>query len=379
MRGFLLLASVVISLAAVAEVAEFDRRIATDGCQADTNGLVWVDGVSLPLESRGFSDTKSFYSRLPADVVSSLPQEMRGVRYMQRQSTGHYFIFKTDSDVLSVEWVLEEKKGRDPFIPPQGMYGVDIYRGTGTGWRFVKNGRLSASDDPVNRTSVSLPPGLKPVLVYLPTRGVVTSVRIGLRKGARLERYLHPSGIVKPVVHYGTSLVHGGCASRPGLCFANRAGRLADVPYVNLGFSGGARLEAIMARAMARIEASLYIIDPVWNSSERVVHERFERFVRILHEAHPDTPILVCEGAESDGRRNPGNDAIKGEVARLRAEDPSLSGCLHYLPSDGMLPQDGESTHDYCHPNDYGSIQMSEVFARKIRSILGIGDLPCVR
>lgn len=33
-----------------ADVAKFDPRIAADLTQADTNGVVWVDGRDLPLE-----------------------------------------------------------------------------------------------------------------------------------------------------------------------------------------------------------------------------------------------------------------------------------------------------------------------------------------
>ena len=43
---------------------------------------------------------------------------------------------------------------------------------------------------------------------------------------------------------------------------------------------------------------------------------------------------------------------------------------LHFLPAEGMLQKDGESTHDYCHPNDYGSVQMGAVFSKAVGGIL---------
>lgn len=48
----------------------------------------------------------------------------------------------------------------------------------------------------------------------------------------------------------------------------------------------------------------------------------------------------------------------------------ALDGKLHYLPCDGMLPADGEATHDYIHPNDYGSVQMGRVFAKRMAELL---------
>ena len=354
-------------LMARADVARFDARIAADLSQADTNGVVWVDGRDLPLESKAFKDTDGCYGRMPRTLSAKVSS---GVTAMARQATGHYFIFVTDSPTLAVEWVLEEKQGRDPYIPPQGMYGVDIYCKIDDGWRFVKNGRLSALDNPVNLTSMNLPGcGMRPIIVYLPTRGIVKSARVGIKAGARLERYQHVNGIAKPVVHYGTSIVHGGCASRPGLCFTSIVGRTVDAPYVNLGFSGCACLDMEMAEALASIDASLYIIDPAWNCSVEMIRKRCEKFLACLHKAHPQTPILLCEGCEPDGRL-PFNDAVREVYDRISAEDTSLARVLHYLPAEGMLQKDGESTHDYCHPNDYGSIQMGKVYSKVVSKIL---------
>lgn len=353
-----------------ADVSAFDARIAADIEQVDAEGLRWIDGISIGLESKGFAKTQTPYGRLPAETFDRMPG---GLRQMQAHATGHYLFFDTDSSTLAVEWVLEDKTRTDPFIPPQGMYGVDIYcREQGKSWRFVRNGRLSKPEDPINRTCVSLPVGRKSVLVYLPTRGVVTKLRIGVKDGSRLYEAHHASGVMKPVVHYGTSIVHGGCSSRPGLCFTSVAARLADVPYVNLGFSGCAKLEPEVADTVARAEASLYIVDPSWNCSPALVRERLEKFLRTLHAAHPETPILVCEGGEPTGTRRPTNDAIREVYGRLLAEKSALAERLHYLPAEGLIQTDGESTHDYCHPNDYGALQMGRVFALAIKKILGI-------
>ena len=361
------MAVVVAAATARADVAKFDSRIAADFTQADTSGVVWVDGRNLPLESKAFADADGYYGRMPSAIALKVS---KGVAAMARHSTGHYFIFVTDSPTLAVEWILEEKRGRDPYISVQGMYGVDIYCKGSTGWRFVKNGRLSRLDNPVNMTTMKLPgKGMRPVIVYLPTRGIVKSIRVGFGKGAKIERYRHAGGVVKPVVHYGTSIVHGGCASRPGLCFTSIAGRTVDVPYVNLGFSGCARLEIEMAEALARIDAALYIVDPAWNCNAKMVHERCEKFLECLHAAHPETPILLCEGGEPAERLSV-NDAIREVYKKIVVGNSSLAKVLHFLPAEGMLQQDGESTHDYCHPNDYGSVQMGAVFSRAISEIL---------
>lgn len=353
-----------------ADVSAFDARIAADVEQADEDGLRWVDGLAIGLESKGFPETKTPYGRLPPETFDGLPA---GLRSMQAHATGHYLFFDTDSPKLAVEWTLQEKANKDPYIPPQGMYGVDVYcREKGGPWRFVRNGRLAKPEEPVNRMCVNLPTGRKTMLVYLPTRGVVVKMRVGVKDGSRIFEAHHGSGVTKPVVHYGTSIVHGGCSSRPGLCFTSVAARLADVPYVNLGFSGCAKLEPEVAETLVRAEASLYIVDPSWNCSPEIVRKRLKRFLEILHAARPQTPILVCEGGEPDGKRRRTNDAMLEVYQRLVAEGAPMASVLHYLPAKGLIPTDGESTHDYCHPNDYGALHMGRVFATEIRKVLGL-------
>lgn len=355
---------------AASDVARFDARIAADTTLASADGLVWSDAAALPMESKVCAETATRYGRIPSDLIDKVP---RGIREMSAHSTGHYFLFRTDSDKLGVRWRCRQVSWSDPYIPPQGMYGVDIYAKTGGQWRFVKNGRLGK--DAWQETRVDLPgSGLREVMVYLPIRAEVLDVRLGVAGGKALAPCGHASGHVKPVVHYGTSLVHGGCASRPGLMFTSVAARQADVPYVNLGFSGQARLDLVMADVMARADAALYIVDPVWNCDEKLVEERTEPFVRRLHELRPDVPILLCEGPEAAGVRIRANEALKRACEKLKA-DPALAGKIHYLPCTGMLPDDGEATHDYIHPNDYGCVQMGRVFAKAIAAILRCGDI----
>ena len=85
---------------------------------------------------------------------------------------------------------------------------------------------------------------------------------MGVAKGTKVAP-LGPraSGVTKPVVFYGTSITHGGCASRPGMAWVNIAARKADVPAVNLGFSGSGKMEFDLAAVVARIDASCYVLD----------------------------------------------------------------------------------------------------------------------
>ena len=209
-------------------VAAFDSRIASDAEQASKDGFVWKDAAAFPLESKVCASTATQYGRIPADMMDKVPP---GVKWMAGNSTGHYFLLETDSPKFGVMWKCVQTSSTDPFIPPQGMYGIDIYMRDGAGWRFLKNGRLGGGSDGWEETRVDLV-GKKPcrLLVYLPIRAEVLDVKLGVVAGSKLAPCGHESGITKPVVHYGTSLVHGGCASRPGLVFTSQAARSLDLP-----------------------------------------------------------------------------------------------------------------------------------------------------
>jgi len=360
-------AAMAVGLHALANVAAFDSRIAADAAQASKDGFSWKDAAAFPLESKVCASTATSYGRIPADMMDMVPA---GVRAMAGHSTGHYFLLETDSPKFGVRWKCKQTSAADPYIPPQGMYGVDIYMREGAGWRFLKNGRLGGGDG-WEETRVDLPgDGTRRLIVYLPIRAELLGVELGVVSGRRLAPCGHESGVTKPVVHYGTSLVHGGCASRPGLVFTSQAARLLDVPYVNLGFSGCARLEPAMADVMARADASLYVVDTVWNCSDAQIRERAEPFLRRLHSLRPGVPILLCEGPEASGSRHGSNIALKS-VYNALVKDGSLDGMLSYLPAAGMLPG-GDATHDYIHPNDSGSAAMAAVFAAAIAEAAGL-------
>ena len=326
----------------------------------------WRDGVKdLSLEGRGFPQEAAPYVRLPERLRKSVTPK---VWNLSRTTIGFNARFATDSTNVVVQWRVRPQFAVTGNFTPAMLAGVDVYaRQAGQAWRHVSVGAPDGKTG-VGELSVRWTPG-EECLVYLPVRVGVESLRIGVVKGASFAAPA-PHKFAKPIVHYGTSIVHGGCASRPGLCFTSIVGRTVDAPYVNLGFSGCARLEPVMADAMGRIDASLYLVDPAWNCSPEVIRERLEVFLRKLHAARPDVPILLCEGIEPAGTRLKVNAAIKEIYDRQMAEGSRLAARLHYLPATGLIPTDGESTHDYVHPNDYGSVHMGKAFARAISEIL---------
>ena len=381
------LAPLVLS-AGQEEIAKWDPAMAQKNAVVDTNGVKWIDGKYLPLEGRAFTDTECYYDRLPANVTTNVNG---GVRSMKHHTSGMLFRFRTDSKNLRFEWAPFSANLAMDHMPSTGVSGIDVYRfdEKAGAWRYVKTGRIWDAKKG-GGLQIGWTPG-EACLVNLPLYNGVRSFRLGIEPKATVEA-LGPrsSGVDKPVVFYGTSITHGGCCSRPGLGFVNLVGRHLDVPVVGLGFSGSGVMEYEMSEHLARIDASCYVLDCLWNMGSksgssrpgRNVEDNYEPFIRNLRAKRPGVPIIMAEHCNVYGNaKNEKDDYIRKLYEKLKAEDPSwferlFCGAeatwdnLFYLPNDEMYTGDYEGTVDGCHPNDLGMMSMSEAFGKAVKEAL---------
>ena len=348
------------------EIAKFDPRMAVEKAVV-TNGVKWIDGRFLPIEGRAFDDVEHYYDRLPSNVTTKVNG---GVRSMKHHTAGMQFRFATDSKKLVFKWVPYSGSLSMNHMPATGVSGIDIYKFDAASgkWRYVKTGRIDNAKG--GEVSVGWTPGT-PCLVNLPLYNGIKRFTLGIDTNATVSA-LEPrkSGIAKSVVFYGTSITHGGCCSRPGMSFVNIVGRDLDVPVVNLGFSGSGKMELEMSEHLARIDASCYVLDCIWNMNIGLVKSNYEPCIRNLRRLRPDTPIVMAEWCDVYCRPGDARDEfMKDLYARLTAE-----GWKHlvYLPKDKMYSGDLEGTVDGCHPNDLGMRSLADAFGGAVREALSL-------
>ena len=339
--------------------------------------VAWIEASDLTLEGRGFTETEGSYDRLPSVAEKSVPPR---VWELSRHAAGMCVRFVAEEDSVRIRYEATCCQPLHRFNTRALVTGCDVYWKTPKGnYRFQENSAPEELPPSGGRFThefeVKTTSGAE-YLVYFPNRSRVHSFKIGGKVRAAPTR---ASGILKPVVHYGTSIVHGGLASRPGLAFAAVESRVADVPVVNLGFSGSGRMEPALADEIVKIDASLYVVDCGWNLSADEIRARLEPFVRRLVAARPNVPILLaaCCSGDLDEPQNGiamtrNTAAIREAYERLSGESDAFAKTLHYLPPEGMLPQDGDATGDHTHPNDYGMVQMGHCFGKALKGILGI-------
>jgi hypothetical protein len=354
------LLSVCLAMVAAPSVVRAQKVDVRKAKSSPDGQTLWYDCKEIGVEGKGWTNTLSFYDRLPAKAAAKAPAAVWSLSHC---SSGMCVRFKTDSPSIQVRWTLVSGDLALPHMAATGVSGIDIYVKDKVGrWCFVATGLALAVS---NSTACALPPG-REYMVNLPLYNGVTSVEIGIPKGRTIAT--SESARRKPIVFYGTSITQGGCASRPGMAYTAIVGRRLDVPVINLGFSGSGKMEPEMADLLTELDPSVYVLDCIANMSAEQVAGRFEPFVQRLRHFHPDVPILLAEDS-SVGNLCP---TEKGRVLRRIYEKLTANGVknLHFLASRSMLGDDTEGTVDGGHPTDLGMMRIAEVFVRALSPLL---------
>jgi hypothetical protein len=134
-------------------------------------------------------------------------------------------------------------------------------------------------------------------------------------------------------------------------------------------------MELEMSEHLARIDASCYVLDCLWNMGVtekqrpgRSVEGNYEKFIRNLRAKRPNTPIIMAE--QCDVYMNGPNEKdifIRALYEKLVAEGWSN---LIFLPKTEMYTGDFEGTVDGCHPNDLGMESLAKAFGKAVKAAL---------
>ena len=215
--------------------------------------------------------------------------------------------------------------------------------------------------------------GEKECVVYLPTFDHLDEMELSVEEGARIEPM--PNPFRHKIVVKGSSITHGASASRPGATWPARLCRELGLYCVNMGFSGNSKLQEDFAHVLADMDMDAIIFDAFSNPSAEDIRARFDTFVDIIREAHPDIPLIFIQTL----RRDSGNfnettrayerekKAAAAEVAKRRAK---MDKNLYFLEVDEWIGTDGYGSVDGIHPNDLGIDRMLRQVSPKVARIL---------
>ena len=331
----------------------------------------WYDVKDFGVEGKGWNETKKFFDRLPAKAEGFVRDQ---VWNLSRDSAGMCFRFVSDSPNIYVRYELSRESLSMTHMAATGHSGVDLYAQDGMGidrWVAVVRPGKQKMDTTLAK---DLAPGSRLYTLYLPLRNGVESLEIGVVRGQSFTA-LSPRN-EKPIVFYGTSIMHGACASRPGMAFPSILGRRLRRPIINLGFAGNGRMEIEVGSLLVELNPCVFVIDCLPNMNESTVSQRAVPLVKKIRETHEKTPILLVEDRSFTStrffparkqRHQKNRIALKNAFKEL--QNLGIKN-IFYLDGDNLLGQDGEAATDGSHPSDLGMVRYADAYEPALRAIL---------
>lgn len=331
----------------------------------------WYDVKEFGVEGKGWNETKKFFDRLPAKAEGFVRDQ---VWNLSRDSAGMSFRFVSDSPNIYVRYELSQESLSMTHMAATGHSGVDLYAQDGMGidrWVAVVRPGKQKMDTTLAK---DLAPGSRRYTLYLPLRNGVESLEIGVVRGQSFTA-LSPRN-EKPIVFYGTSIMHGACASRPGMAFPSILGRRLRRPIINLGFAGNGRMEIEVGSLLVELNPCVFVIDCLPNMNESTVSQRAVPLVKKIRETHEKTPILLVEDRSFTStrffparkqRHQKNRIALKNAFKEL--QNLGIKN-IFYLDGDNLLGQDGEAATDGSHPSDLGMVRYADAYEPALRAIL---------
>ncbi len=337
------------------------------------DGYKYMDASVFPVYGKAHQEEGPRYRRLP-ERLNGVVREP--VWRLGTNSSGLYIRFRSDAPSLYAKWT--NTAYHMPHMTDCGVGGLDLYTWVDGKWCFVGSGFEwgAIKADHKRKLVSSMEPVEREYMLYLSLYDEVKTLEIGVPEGYTLEQPVLNSPVSdSPIVMYGTSILQGGCASRPGMAHTNILARRLNRTVINLGFSGNAFLDFEIAELMADVQnPAIYVLDYVPNAKPDRINEKGEKFYRILRDKHPETPIIFVEdplfphgivdkaiAEEIRGK----NEAQKALFEKLKAAGEKN---IYYVPAQGMT--DPEDFVDGIHFTDRGMTHYAEHIAPLMESLL---------
>ena len=348
---------------------------------------VWTDirtiGVNGRADFPSYPTRKSYVDRLPADAEGVVRD---AVWSLSEMSAGFYSEFETASSQIYLNITYTRSIYGMYHFPPTGMSGMDLYAwcSNSSSWRYTSTTVLfpvagSKTKTAVNHMAAVKQPDGSPTKyrLHLPTYNGVANLFIGHDAKSTLSA-LKPAGLSKkPVVWYGTSILQGGVASRPGMIFTNAISRNIRREIKNFGFSGNGIMELTVAKYLVDIDAAMYIIDCLPNMEAVNVTQNTVPLVKFLRAKHPTVPIILAAGTWygdhwfDPSRNDEKRAALIVEYDKLvAAGDPNL----HLVANEKDELFDGDAlinpTVAGTHPSDLGHYEIANFYTKLLPTLL---------
>lgn len=351
---------------------EVDRNMIIE-TSIEEPDIKFHDVRQAPFNIYGFFDPygQPYFRRLPADVAEATNP---GVVKLSKESAGGRVRFSTDSSYVAIKAVMPIL-GRNSHTPLEASAGFDLYEdypNFGES-RYVKSFLPPYKSDGGYEQIIRLGSRkMRHFTINFPLHSCVKDLYVGIQEDATLVEGLKYRNTL-PIVIYGSSIVHGTGATRPGLIYSNILTRRLNMDIFNLGFSGNAKGEDAITDYLSSLSMCIFICDYDHNAPNvehlRSTHQRmYDRFRAV----QPDTPYVIV--SRPNIATNPATGIERRDIIidTFRHARESGDRRIWYIDGESFFlgKTENDCTIDTVHPNDMGYSLMADGFECTIKYIL---------
>ncbi|MBO5930416.1 MAG: hypothetical protein J6Q27_03870 [Clostridia bacterium] len=335
-----------------------------------TKNITFYNADQAPMELLGVSRVGEIYARMDLDLAASVGV---GLHDLSQHTSGGRVRFMTDSLYVAIACKLPKRDNmhRVASIPPHMTRicrrGVDIYA----------DGRFRAtfgpaSDNAIAYTGIREFPtkSMREIEIYLPVADTINSLHIGLEADAKV---VPCAPLEKRMVLYGSSITQGLYTTRPGNTYPAIAARKLGWDFLNLGFAGNAKGEAVVAHYIKKLPMDVFVYDYDHNAPDAAhLAKTHKPFFDIIRAENPNLPIVMMTRPDYQSATKEEIDARKAVIYDTYKQAVE-SGDKNVYFIDGATLWGEEDydccTIDRCHPNDLGMLRMAQKLVETIRNI----------
>ncbi len=357
-------------------IADVDKNLKVE-TNLKENDIKFYNVKDKPFNLYGFFGTKkgAKFSRMLKEVAEKTND---GVAFLYSHTAGGRVRFKTNSPYIAIS-VQCPCMTVFPHMTLIGTSGFDMY--------VYENGKYIYSNTrdfipppcedqkPLNYESIHYfnDEKIRDITINFPLYTDVSELYVGIKEGSILSeggKYINE----KPIVYYGSSITQGGCASRPGNSYQGIVSRYFNCDFLNLGFSGSARGEDVMAEYISKLDMCAFVYDYDHNAPtiEHLKNTHKKMFDKIRSE-NPDLPIIIMSSIPTTNRSEE-EKRKRNEIIRKTFEEAIKKGDknVYYIDGKEFFKFYGGECElvDGLHPNDLGFMCMAQCVIEKLKKAM---------
>ncbi len=345
------------------EIVEIDKTFQLSSIEKEN--VKWIDATqhSEFLFGVYYEQKLNSFCRMPLEIAENINE---GVMHFCTHTSGGRLRLSTNSPFFAIKAVVE---GRPMYhMPFTGNLGFGLY----VNGKYTKPLAPNMIDYDEHRIEDHIAfqsvadlrgNGFKEIELYFPQCRGVKHLYIGVEENSEIKESRSYT-YMKPVIFYGSSITQGCCTCHPGNDYEGHLSRWLDCNFLNLGFSGSAQGEALMAEYVASLDASVFVIDYDHNAPDlEHLKKTHCAFYEIVRKKNPNTPIILLSrpdwgnydlGENHSERRAVIYDTYK--KAKKNREN------VWFIDGEKLFDKKDidACTVDTCHPNDLGFYRMAK-------------------